>query len=169
MNGTGRKGEREFTGRHMLMVMVAFFGVIIAVNLTMATLAGRTWTGLVVKNSFVASQNYNGELAEARRQSERGWVSELAYRGGHFDFSLKDREGQPVVIDDLKVWVGRPAFERQDQTVALAHVGDGRYRADIELGAGPWQIKVTGGTGEQAYRRESRIVVDEDQVRKAGN
>ena len=33
------KTNREFTGRHMLMVMIAFFGVIISVNMVMATFA----------------------------------------------------------------------------------------------------------------------------------
>ena len=54
--------QGEFTGRHMAIIMVAFFGVIIAVNLTMATLASRSWTGLVVKNSYVESQKFNSVL-----------------------------------------------------------------------------------------------------------
>ena len=40
MNQRG-KTSGEFTGRHMLVIMLAFFGVIIAVNLTMASFAGR--------------------------------------------------------------------------------------------------------------------------------
>ena len=49
--------EREFTGWHMAITMIAFFGVIISVNLTMAILASSTWTGLIVKNGYVASQD----------------------------------------------------------------------------------------------------------------
>ena len=58
MNTRERK-PAEFTGRHMLAIMLAFFGVIIAVNLVMATLASKSWTGLVVKNTYVASQQFN--------------------------------------------------------------------------------------------------------------
>ncbi len=59
---------KPFTGRHMLFAMLAFFGVIIAVNLTMAVFATKSWTGLVVKNSYVASQAFNRELEQAKVQ-----------------------------------------------------------------------------------------------------
>jgi len=41
---------QEINGGHVLVILVAFFGVIIAVNLTLAALAVRSWTGLVVEN-----------------------------------------------------------------------------------------------------------------------
>jgi nitrogen fixation protein FixH len=162
MIGIGRKREREFTGWHMLIVMVAFFGVIVAVNVTMAVLAGRTWTGLVVKNSYVASQHFNEGLAAARRQAARGWSSSLGYADGQLAFSLVDRDGKPVVIDGLKVWLGRPAFEQQDRRADLVYVGEGRYRAKVDLGAGPWEVAVTGGAGEQSYRSVSRLTVGKE-------
>ncbi|TIW01135.1 MAG: cytochrome oxidase, partial [Mesorhizobium sp.] len=40
---------REFTGKHMLVSILAFFAVVIGVNVTMATLALKSWTGLVVE------------------------------------------------------------------------------------------------------------------------
>ncbi|TIS18850.1 MAG: cytochrome oxidase, partial [Mesorhizobium sp.] len=55
---------REFTGRHMLISILAFFAVVIGVNLTMATFAHRSWTGLVVENTYVASQQFNGRAWE---------------------------------------------------------------------------------------------------------
>ena len=50
---------RTFTGRHMTMVLVAFFGTIIVVNFTMARFASSTFGGVVVENSYVASQHFN--------------------------------------------------------------------------------------------------------------
>ena len=64
----------RFSGRHMTMILLAFFGVVVAVNLTMATFATRTFGGVVVANSYVASQKYNGWLAAARRQDQLGWT-----------------------------------------------------------------------------------------------
>ncbi|MGO4840209.1 FixH family protein, partial [Rhizobiaceae sp. 2RAB30] len=72
-----RRGNGTFTGRHMLAIMVAFFGTIIAVNVTMATLAGRSWTGFVVKNSYVASQEFNRKAEQGRAQAALGWESRL--------------------------------------------------------------------------------------------
>jgi nitrogen fixation protein FixH len=53
----------ELTGRKVAAIFVVFFGVIMAVNFTMASFASSTFGGVVVKNSYVASQKYNGWLA----------------------------------------------------------------------------------------------------------
>ena len=42
---------RRFTGYHMTAILLAFFGIVVAVNLVMATLATRTFGGVVVENS----------------------------------------------------------------------------------------------------------------------
>ena len=64
---------RRFTGWHFTAIIVAFFGVVVAVNLTMAVFATRTFGGVVVENSYVASQKYNGWLDAARKQNRLGW------------------------------------------------------------------------------------------------
>jgi nitrogen fixation protein FixH len=64
---------RRFTGWHFTAIIIAFFGVVIAVNLTMAMFAMRTFGGVVVENSYVASQKYNGWLDAARKQDRLGW------------------------------------------------------------------------------------------------
>jgi nitrogen fixation protein FixH len=65
---------RRFSGWHMTAILLAFFGVVIAVNMTMAVFATRTFGGKVVENSYVASQKYNGWLEAARRQEQLGWT-----------------------------------------------------------------------------------------------
>ena len=67
---------KGFSGRHMTAILIAFFGVIIAVNFTMAMFATRTFGGVVVENSYVASQKYNGWLDAARKQDKLGWTIE---------------------------------------------------------------------------------------------
>jgi nitrogen fixation protein FixH len=64
---------KRFTGWHFTAIIVGFFGVVIAVNLTMAMYATRTFGGVVVENSYVASQKYNGWLEAARKQDRLGW------------------------------------------------------------------------------------------------
>ncbi|HET9398451.1 MAG TPA: FixH family protein [Sphingomicrobium sp.] len=71
----------SFSGRHMTAILVAFFGVVIAVNFTMALFATRTFGGVVVENSYVASQKYNGWLDAARRQEQLGWAIEPGLDG----------------------------------------------------------------------------------------
>ena len=55
-----------FTGWHMLTIMLLFFGTIISVNVTMAWNAVTSWSGLVVQNTYVASQSLT-----ARRKRPR--------------------------------------------------------------------------------------------------
>ena len=66
-------GTREFTGWHMAGVMFLFFGTIISVNLVMAYFATSSWSGLVVKNSYVESQRFNGVTAERQAMLDMGW------------------------------------------------------------------------------------------------
>jgi nitrogen fixation protein FixH len=151
--------ERTFTGRHMLIVVVSFFGVVIAVNLTMAVLASQTWTGLVVKNSYVASQHYNEVLAEARQQDSLGWNGALAYDGERLVFALRDRDGLPVHVLDARVRVSRPTHERDDQAVDLTPTSSG-YEAEAALAAGIWNADVTARRNDGlTYRAHFRLAV----------
>lgn len=151
--------ERKFTGRHMLIVMLAFFGTIIAVNLTMAVLASRTWTGLVVKNSYVASQHYNEVLAEANRQAALGWQGQIAYDGERLRFALSDRDGRPVHVLDPRVRMSRPTHEHDDQALDLGPTAAG-YEAEAKLGAGIWNADVSArGDDGLSYRAHFRLVV----------
>ncbi len=153
---------KRFTGRHMLFAMLAFFGVVIAVNLTMAVFASTSWTGLVVKNSYVASQAFNRQLEQARVQAARGWTGKIAYRDGAIVLSLADKEGQPVLLDTSVVQVGRPAFEQADHRVAMVHQGNGVYHASDVLQPGIWQVSVRGTSSRGDYRLDSRLIIKPD-------
>ena len=152
----------RFTGRHMFLVMLAFFGVIIIVNLTMAAVASRSWTGLVVKNSYVASQAFNRELEQAKLQAARGWSGDISYRDGVLVLSLADRDGNPVILDTSVVEVGRPAYEQADHRVVMVHQGNGIYHAEDNLQPGIWQVSVRGTSSQGDYRLDSRLTIKAD-------
>ena len=61
-----------FTGRHMLLVTTSFFAVVISVNVTMAWFASSSWSGLVVENTYVASQEFNHRAAEMKAMTASG-------------------------------------------------------------------------------------------------
>lgn len=149
----------RFTGTHMLACLIAFFGVIIAVNFTMATLASKSWTGLVVKNSYVESQKYNSVLADAARQAQRGWSSTLAYENGEFAFYLKDKDGSPVKLDTVVMSLGRPAFEQQDQKLDLVALANDRFGLPIKLADGTWMLRIDAMSAQGKYRRDLRLFV----------
>ena len=101
--------QNPLTGWHMLALVCAFFGTIIAVNVVLAVAATGTFPGLVVEDSYVASQHYDDLLAAAREQQKGGWRGELTGTGGMLRFSLSQQDRAP--LRDLKVvaHVGRPS------------------------------------------------------------
>jgi len=160
-----QKQPFRFTGRHMALSMVAFFSVIIAVNLFMATLASSSWTGLVVKNSYVASQQFNVDLAKAREQAKRGWSSQIAYKGDRLTISVHDQSGTRLQLDNLKVSAGRPAYEQLDREIVLhaakaSNSTGASWQSDrLDLGTGIWMLQVEGEMQGIQYRRDLRMHV----------
>lgn len=152
---------RPFTGRHMLAITVTFFGVIIAVNILMAVISMRTWTGLVVDNSYVASQQYQEKLEAHRVQADAGWQSNLEYENGRIRLDLV-AEGAPVAVGGLTIRLNRPIGTRDDVLVDLVAQPDGSYAVDVALGAGMWEALVTAPqTPLGPYELHKRFKVEE--------
>lgn len=158
-----RRSEKTFTGWHMFAVITGFFTVVIAVNVTMAMFATGSWTGLVVKNSYVASQNYNAVLQDARAQDARGWTSALDYADGRLRLTLMDRSGAPISSARINVQLSRPVGIGEDRSVALVERLPGAYEALEQLGPGIWNIEVQARDREATpYRQIFRLQVRED-------
>jgi nitrogen fixation protein FixH len=163
---TSQPATREFTGRHMLYIMLAFFGVIITVNVTMATLANTTWTGLVVPNSYIASQEFNGKAAAGRAQAALGWTSEWTIADGEFIYRLVDANGQPVAMDRATATFRRPAHEGEDLTIELRALPGGGVAGDVAPADGAWMIEVNADARLDApYREVRRLFLREGIVR----
>lgn len=147
---------RRFTGFHMLFVMVAFFGVVIAVNLVMATNAIRSFGGVVVQNSYVASQQFNGWIAQGREQQKLGWQAQAAPApDGALAVTLTGPTG-PLDGALVAVSAEHPLGRLPGQTLVLTGVGQGRYLARHTLPPGRWKLNI------QAQRdgHDARFVQD---------
>lgn len=138
-NGT----VREFTGKHMLAIMIAFFGVIFAVNFTMVYFARHSWTGLVVQNSYVASQEFNEKTAEMEASAALDVHPTVTVEQGVLKLALLTRAGEPVVATAVKIALGRPSDDGEDFTVELAAKDAGHYEVAQQLGKGQWTGFVT--------------------------
>lgn len=130
--------SQGFTGRHMLTVMVSFFGLIIAVNLTMARLASDTFGGSIVANSYVASQRFNGWLQAARDQKALGWQSDLALDGKRHVVLTMD--GQGFVATGS---AHHPLGRAPDVVLAFANDGAGHLVSAETLPGGRWYVRMT--------------------------
>ncbi|MEW9855050.1 FixH family protein [Novosphingobium sp. M1R2S20] len=145
---------RTFTGRHMAAILVAGFGIVITVNFTMATLASTTFGGVVVDNSYVASQRFNGWLEQARASQALGW-SVTAQRRADGRIELRG-EGVPVsaiVTGDARHPLGRVP----DTQVSFETLASGRYVSREALPAGRWNLRLEIKADGQVWRGEQSV------------
>ncbi|MEI9851905.1 MAG: FixH family protein [Sphingomonas sp.] len=133
---------RRFTGWHMLAILVAFFGVVIGVNLTMATLASRSFGGLVVANSYVASQHYNEWLAEARKQRELGWSARVEAADGRLTVSA-DAANAPLAGATVTAVAAHPLGRVPEVALRFRESAPGRYEAEARLPEGRWRLHLS--------------------------
>jgi nitrogen fixation protein FixH len=154
------RSPREFTGKHMLAIILAFFGVVITVNLTMATLATTSWTGLVVENTYVASQQFNKKAEEGRAQAALGWTAKLTVANGEVRYGLTDAAGKPVALHGVKVLFRHPAYESEDESVVLAPGQGQEFAARHVPRDGVWIVEVDADAGlAEPYRDVRRVMI----------
>lgn len=149
----------ELTGKHVLAITVAFFGVIIAVNTVLAVKAVSTFPGLEVENSYVASQTWDKEMAA---QKALGWQLAEDYDEAAQELLLTftDSAGQPVEVKSLKVLVGRPT-EAKDDTYPDFTREAGVYVAKVSLTSGKWMLHVEAVAQDGTlYRRRIDLRVE---------
>ncbi len=148
-NARKPKKEWKFTGWHMLIITVSFFAVVFGMNLFLAISANRAWTGLVVKNTYTASQEYNSKLAATRAQHAMGWTSDIEIRDGKFLFRLIDGEERPIIADKVVAQINRPVGTKDDVKLELQYVGDGFYSSALNISSGVWNIYIVASFLDQ--------------------
>lgn len=129
---------RQITGRHVLVGFVAAFSLIISVNLVLAWNAVQTFPGLEVKNSYVASQQFD---ARKSAQEALGWNVQAEHADGMLRLTITDRSGAPVAVQSLEATVGRATHVLDDQSPDFAFDGTS-YLARADLGDGNWNIRM---------------------------
>lgn len=129
---------KTLTGRHVALIFCGCFSVIITVNLTLAYNAVKTFPGLEVKNSYVASQHFDENRAA---QEALGWKIYAESRGGEVSLSITDEVGAPVEVARLDATLGRATHVQDDQTPDFKFNGS-RYVAPATLAAGNWNLRM---------------------------
>ena len=146
------------TGYRMLFIFLGFFGVVIVVNFYMAWLAVTTFSGTVVDNSYVASQQFNGWLAEARAEKTLGWQVHVAldpFR--HLIVHVSDKAGHPLVPLDVHGNAGRALVNAVPVALHFSPSGAGELRAQAALPPGRWQIHLDLASGTHRVRDTEEI------------
>lgn len=140
------KATRPITGWHAAAALVAFFGVVVAVNLVMATFATRTFGGVVVENSYVASQKYNDWLAAAERQNQLNWKIVP-------DVDADRRVTVGLALDGAEVrGFARHPLGREPDVPLTFVAKEGGYRSVLPLPSGRWNVHLLVKRGADEAR-----------------
>lgn len=129
--------EFKITGWHVLLGFGGAFGVIIAVNLYLAYNAVATFPGLEVRNTYVASQQFD---AKKKAQLALGWTVEADHKDGVLSLSITDENG-PVKVQSLTATLGRATTVAEDMTPDFTFNGTA-YDAPVDLRDGNWNIRM---------------------------
>ncbi len=155
---------RPLTGRRVLAMLIAFFGVVMVVNFAMVKAAISTFGGVDTPSSYEAGRMYKTEEARAAAQASRDWqVSEHLSPSGDsqvLSVGIRDERGAPVTGVDLQAILAHPIDERRDVEIALAEAGPGDFRGRAVVSPGVWQLDlIVSRHGEQLFRSRNRIIV----------
>ncbi|MER2508856.1 FixH family protein [Amaricoccus sp.] len=145
---------RVLTGRAVLLIALGAFAVTLAVNLLLAFTAVRTFSGLVVDNSYVASQHFN---AARDAQLALGWTVTLTddVDAGVLRLAFTNASGAIVRPAALSVTLGRPTTTRDDQTIVLEETVGG-YAGAAPLAPGLWRVEIVATATDGTAFHQSR-------------
>lgn len=153
-----------FTGRHMAISMGLFFGTVLSVNLFMAWNAEHSWSGLVVPNTYVASQEFNSKVAVQRAIAASGVTGKLAVEGNLVTFTISHPEKGPVDVEKVVANFMRPVGTGQDFSLELTRSAPGVYTANHDVHSGQWIAEVKATNGDHVVIHEAnRFFVIGDQ------
>lgn len=151
----------RLTGRHVLAILVAFFGVVFAVNGVFLTLALSTHTGLVANEPYVKGLHYNDRIAAEVAQEQLGWIVDVGQLSseGRISVSVTSAAG-PVRGLKAVAALGRPSTANDDRKLVLGEGAPGTYGATTaKLAAGAWllDVELRRDPGSDVYRLRRRL------------
>lgn len=149
-----KRTRTPFTGRKMAAILVAGFGIVVAVNFTMASFATSGFHGVVVENSYVASQEFNGWLDEAERARALGWEAEIKRdEAGHVLVTTSNVPDAAAMTAKLR----RPLGKREYASLDFERQDGGLYRSTRAVDQGRWTIRLFIRSGETNWADESEL------------
>jgi nitrogen fixation protein FixH len=158
---------KPLTGGKVLAMLVAFFAIVIGVNVTMMKLAILTLPGTEVDSAYTASLGYEKEIAAARDQTARRWqvdahIQRAADGGATVQVEARDESGRPMTGLTFQGRFERPTDKRADLPVELAEVGVGVYRGGTpSIAPGQWDLVIEGdAAGQRMFLSKNRVLLN---------
>ena len=158
---------KPLTGTKVFLMLVAFFGVVIGVNVTMMKLAIATLPGTEVDSPYAAGLVYDREISAAQDQAARKWkvsahIERRADGNAVLQVEARDASGQPVSGLKFGGRLERPTDKRADLALELAEAGSGIYRGNAaSVAPGQWDLVIEGDAkGERVFLSRNRVILN---------
>ena len=140
------------------MVLVAFFGVVIAVNVGFVMMAVRTFPGQVSVTPYEDGLVYNRTLRQLALQDHLGWRASAAAAPDTVAVEVRDRSGAPVAGLAVTGKLERPATEAGRIVLTFHEAAPGRYLARQAGLAGAWDLTASAvDAAGQTFIAERRL------------
>lgn len=149
-----------FTGKRALAVIGGGFAIVIAVNVALAVFASRSHPGLVVENSYVASQKFNGWLEQGRAQKALGWKVEATPDPLKLTVTASNALGEPLAGLTAVASLEHPLGAEPTRNLPLVETAPGTYSAPHGLSAGQWLSEVRLQRGNDRYYLATRLHIE---------
>lgn len=148
----------RLNGWHVLAMIVGFFAVVIAIDVSFAVLAYRTHPGEVSVTPYEDGLIYNRKLAQLSAQAELGWQAAAAAEPDKVVVVVVDSAQRPITGLKITGKMERPATETGRLTPRFVETSPGRYEAALKGATGAWDLTAaTHGGATQSFEFERRL------------
>lgn len=157
--------QGKLTGRHVLLMVIAFFGVMIIANVFFISAAVNSFPGVTDDQAYQKGLDYNQQIAARAEQAAIGWraeVREVTREGedGVIAIHITNAAGQALSGLAVEGSLERPTNRQGDQRVTFKYAGGGLYIAEAAAFApGAWVLTAQAKNDDgDAFDIEARII-----------
>lgn len=140
-------GRRPLTGRQVLIALIAFFGLVMGVNVIFIVTAIDSFPGEDVRRSWFQGIHFNDVLAERAAQNALGWRAVLGIGGeGSSAYAELRMTAEEAPLGDLEIIaeLRHPTDATRDRMLVFEKVELGVWRAPLgDVAPGRWDIAFT--------------------------
>lgn len=152
-----------FTGRHMLILITAFFGIIIIANVYLVRSALRSYPGEDIKQSYRQGLAYNQTLAARAAQTATGWRADITTSTGQVELSITDENQLAIRGLMITGLLKHPAKTALDVPLQFA------FNESMQIYTAPYDIAINGRYIIVSQANWANDSVDTDPVFKTKN
>ncbi len=159
-----KKAKKELTGWHVLAILLAFFGLMLAVNVYFAVVAVSSFRGEDVPRSYRQGLEYNQTISARDAQAKLGWTARtntVVQQDGQIKLIVlvQDAEGLGVEGLSFEGVLRHPTDTANDIILDINDTGAGRYVANVTPAPGQWSLVTEAARGPDRFKVRQDIWV----------